>query len=400
MRIVPTLLLTYFVLTLLIGSVGVVILQVQQSFAVSATQAAFLEPSKDISAALASFFLASRLVVFGLKRTLLIGVAVLALACFALPSVPAYLTSLLMFALTGVIFAVCKIAMFAIIGLVTHDPKQHASTMGLFEAFFMFAVLFMYYTFGFFVDDSDPSGLSWMRSYYLMGCLLLLAFLAIWRMPLDESLLSSAEPSAAGLKDMLALLSTVYVACFVIGIFFYVFTEQGLMSWLPSFNRQVLHMPTSLALQMASVLALLLALGRLGSAWLLRFIDWYPLAVVCISVITILLVVGIRAVPDIPGNITSWTQVPMGVWAIPLTGLFFAPLYPMMCSVILSSLPVNKHAPMTGLIMVFSVLGGTSGSFSVGRLFDAIGGNYAYWILPLSSLLMLFAFSALKKQLN
>lgn len=400
MRIVPTLLLTYFVLTLLIGSVGVVILQVQQSFAVSATQAAFLEPSKDISAALASFFLASRLVVFGLKRTLLIGVAVLALACFALPSVPAYLTSLLMFALTGVIFAVCKIAMFAIIGLVSHDPKQHASTMGLFEAFFMFAVLFMYYTFGFFVDDSDPNGLSWMRSYYLMGCLLLLAFLAIWRMPLDESLLSSAEPSAAGLKDMLALLSTVYVACFVIGIFFYVFTEQGLMSWLPSFNRQVLHMPTTLALQMASVLALLLALGRLGSAWLLRFIDWYPLAVVCISVITILLVVGIRAVPDIPGNITSWTQVPMGVWAIPLTGLFFAPLYPMMCSVILSSLPVNKHAPMTGLIMVFSVLGGTSGSFSVGRLFDAIGGNYAYWILPLSSLLMLFAFSALKKQLN
>lgn len=400
MRIVPTLLLTYFVLTLLIGSVGVVILQVQQSFAVSATQAAFLEPSKDISAALASFFLASRLVVFGLKRTLLIGVAVLALACFALPSVPAYLTSLLMFALTGVIFAVCKIAMFAIIGLVSHDPKQHASTMGLFEAFFMFAVLFMYYTFGFFVDDSDPNGLSWMRSYYLMGSLLLLAFWTIWRMPLDESLLSSAEPSAAGLKDMLALLSTVYVACFVIGIFFYVFTEQGLMSWLPSFNRQVLHMPTSLALQMASVLALLLALGRLGSAWLLRFIDWYPLAVVCISVITILLVVGIRAVPDIPGNITSWTQVPMGVWAIPLTGLFFAPLYPMMCSVILSSLPVNKHAPMTGLIMVFSVLGGTSGSFSVGRLFDAIGGNYAYWILPLSSLLMLFAFSALKKQLN
>ena len=39
MRIVPILLLTYFVLTLLIGSVGVVNLQVQQSFAVSATQA-------------------------------------------------------------------------------------------------------------------------------------------------------------------------------------------------------------------------------------------------------------------------------------------------------------------------------------------------------------------------
>lgn len=400
MRIVPTLLLTYFVLTLLIGSVGVVILQVQQSFAVSATQAAFLEPSKDISAALASFFLASRLVVFGLKRTLLIGVAVLALACFVLPSVPAYLTSLLMFSLTGVIFAVSKIAMFAIIGLVTHDPKQHASTMGLFEAFFMFAVLFMYYTFGFFVDDSDPSGLSWMRSYYLMGGLLLLAFWAIWKMPLDESRLSSEVSSSAGLSEMLALLSTLYVACFVIGIFFYVFTEQGLMSWLPSFNRQVLHMPTSLALQVASVLALLLALGRLGSAWLLRFIDWYPLAVFCISVIAILLVVGIRSVPEIPSEIASWSQVPFGVWAIPLTGLFFAPLYPMMCSVILSSLPINKHAPMTGLIMVFSVLGGTSGSFSVGRLFDAVGGDHAYWILPVSAVVMLLAFSGLKRQLN
>jgi fucose permease len=72
----------------------------------------------------------------------------------------------------------------------------------------------------------------------------------------------------------------------------------------------------------------------------------------------------------------------------------------MMCSVILSSLPINKHAPMTGLIMVFSVLGGTSGSFSVGRLFDAVGGDYAYWILPVSAVVMLLAFSGLKRQLN
>ncbi len=400
MPIIPTLLFAYFINTLLIGSVGVVILQVQQSFSASATQAAFLEPSKDVSAALASFLLASQLARFGLKRAMLFGLSPLAMACLLLPSVPSYYSSLAMFALTGGVFAVVKIAIFSTIGLVAKDPKQHASTMGLFEAFYMFAVLAMYYTFGAFVDDANPTSTSWMNSYYLLGALLCLALLMLWRMPLDESALQESAESSAGFAEMLQLLSAVYVLFFVCGIFFYVFTEQGLMSWLPSYNRQVLEMPTRLALQVASILALLLALGRLLSAWILRFIDWYPLTVVCCVAIAGLLVIGLWSIHQHQGVINSWREIPLGVLALPATGLFFAPLYPMLCSVILSTLHVSKHAPMTGLILIFSVIGGSTGSFTVGRLFDAVGGQAAYWILPLSCGVMLFAFTALKRRLR
>lgn len=400
MPIVPILIFAYFINTLLIGSVGVVIMQVQQSFAVSATQAAFLEPSKDISAALASFFFASQLVRFGLKRAMLSGLSLLAVACFVLPSIPSYFSALAMFALTGMVFAVVKIAIISAIGLVSRDAKQHASTMGVFEAFYMFAVLATYYTFGAFVDDSDPSGLGWMNSYYLLGSLLVVALVFVWQMPLDESPLHGEGTAHTGLKDMLYLLSTAYVVFFVLGIFFYVFTEQGLMSWLPSFHRQVLAMPTSLALQVASMLALLLALGRLLSAWILRFIDWFPLTVICIGSIALLISIGLVSLHQHGQPIQGWEDMPLGAFAIPLTGLFFAPLYPMMCSVILSALPIHQHAPMTGLIMIFSVIGGTSGSFAIGRLFDAVGGQFAYWILPFSCGIMLIAFTGLKRKLT
>jgi len=399
MPIIPTLLFVYFVNTLLIGSVGVVILQVQQGFAVSATQAALLEPSKDISAAIASFFLASQLARFGLKRAMLFGLAILAGACFTLPSVPGYLSSLLMFAITGMVFAVIKISIVAAIGLVARDAKHHASAIGLLEAFFMFGVLAMYYTFGAFVDDDNPASLSWMNSYYLLGSLLLLAWALVWRIPLDESALHNNEPTV-GIKDMLQLLSMAYVLFFVVGIFFYVFTEQGLMSWLPSFYSQALNVPTTLALQVASLLALLLAIGRLFSVWILRFISWYPLVIICCTSIALLIAVGMFALNFHSAEIHTWRDLPLGALAFPLAGIFFAPLYPMMSSVILSSMPVNKHAPMTGLIMIFSVLGGTTGSFIIGRLFDTVGATLAYWIMPLSCAAMLVAFSMLNKKLN
>jgi hypothetical protein len=44
----------------------------------------------------------------------------------------------------------------------------------------------------------------------------------------------------------------------------------------------------------------------------------------------------------------------------------------------LSSLPLQKQAPMTGLIVVFSALGGTSGSFITGRVFAATDGRTAF----------------------
>jgi fucose permease len=65
-----------------------------------------------------------------------------------------------------------------------------------------------------------------------------------------------------------------------------------------------------------------------------------------------------------------------------------APIYPIINSVMLSSLEKAKHAQMTGLIVVFSALGGTTGSVITGVVFDAFGGKNAFYLslLPMALL--------------
>jgi fucose permease len=61
-------------------------------------------------------------------------------------------------------------------------------------------------------------------------------------------------------------------------------------------------------------------------------------------------------------EINSLGDIPLIGFAFPLVGLFIAPIYPLLNSVVLSSLPQKLHSSMTGLIVVFSALGGTIGS--------------------------------------
>ncbi len=47
----------------------------------------------------------------------------------------------------------------------------------------------------------------------------------------------------------------------------------------------------------------------------------------------------------------------------------------------LSAMPRPTHAAMVGLLVVFSALGGTTGSFIIGRVFAAIEGAGAFYLL-------------------
>jgi fucose permease len=81
------------------------------------------------------------------------------------------------------------------------------------------------------------------------------------------------------------------------------------------------------------------------------------------------------------GEITSLSGVPLLGFILPLIGLFIAPIYPLLNSTVLSSLPKSLHSPMSGLIIIFSALGGTIGSRIVGELFESIGGANAFYFL-------------------
>lgn len=404
-KIKLSLFLNYFVFAILLNSVGTVILQVQNNFGISKGSASTLEAFKDLSIAIASFLLASYVVRIGYKKAMLFALALVSVMCLIIPSVSTFLMTKLLFAAVGVSFALIKVSVFATLGLITKSKKEHISLMSFLESFFMIGVLAGYFIFSAFVNDADPKSTEWFIVYYIIAGLSILAFLLLLSTKLDESPVKKAElEETKSLADdfagMLRLIILPLVLVFIFCAFFYVLIEQSIMSWLPTFNNDVLKLSTSLSIQMASIMSASIALGRFLAGLLLRKIDWLFFLVACLLAaagLVLLTVPLAKNVSNIPVN--SLSDIPLVAFAFPVIGLFLAPIYPAINSVILSNLPAHKHGAMSGLIVVFSALGGTTGSIITGHVFEAYGGQTAFYfsLLPIAILIiLLFIFKKLQ----
>jgi len=400
-----SLFLNYFVFAILLNSVGTVILQVQHNFGINKGAASILEAFKDLSIAITSFLVASYVIRIGYKKSMLIALALVSIMCLVIPSTPGFLMTKLLFATVGVSFALIKVTVFATLGLVARNKKEHLSTMSFLESFFMIGVLAGYFIFSEFVDNDNPQSTAWFKVYYLIAGLSILAFLLLLTTKLDESSVQKAEQAEAqSLGDdfinMLRLIALPLVLVFIFSAFFYVLIEQSIMSWLPTFNNDVLKISTSLSIKMASILSASIALGRFLAGMVLRRIDWLIVLVGCLLAAAGLVLLTVPLAKNVSATaINNLSDVPLVAFAFPLIGLFLAPIYPAINSVILSNLPAHKHGPMSGLIVVFSALGGTSGSIITGHVFDAYGGQTAFYfsLIPISFLIiLLFIFKKLQ----
>ncbi|MCB1053360.1 MAG: MFS transporter [Acidobacteria bacterium] len=398
-----SLFINYFLFAVLLNSVGTVILQVQNSFGVGERAASVLEAFKDLPIAITSFLVASFVVRIGYKRTMQIALVFIGLVCLVLPQVPTFWMVKLLFAATGVSFALIKVSVFATLGLVTQDQRGHASLMNFLESFFMVGVLSGYFIFSQFVDDQNPSSLGWVRVYYVLAAISFLALVLLSFAPLDESQIQEEAPTTmmADFGKMLALCARGLVLIFILSAFLYVLIEQSIMSWLPTFNSRILHLPASLSIEMASILAASTALGRFVAGLVLKRFDWLKVLVVglVLAAVLVLVVLPLAQVAN-PEPVTRWANAPLAAFVFPCIGFCLAPIYPAINSVILSALPARQHAPMSGLIVVFSALGGTSGSLLMGFLFSTIGGKAAFYFSLLPLALLLFALFQFKRRLS
>ena len=165
-------------------------------------------------------------------------------------------------------------------------------------------------------------------------------------------------------------------------LFFYVLVEQGVGSWLPTFNREVLQLPSAMSVQMSTIFLASLAIGRLASGPILRRWSWLAVLLTCLGAIALLILVSLPLARGvIPQAGVGWRNAPLAAFLFPLLGLFMAPIYPTVCSVALSALPPGRHPAMIGLIVIFSALGGTIGSFITGFLFQHLSGALAFYFL-------------------
>jgi len=402
-KIKLSLFLNYFVFAILLNSVGTVILQVQSNYGVSESSASILEAFKDLSIAAVSFLVASYITRIGYKNSMLIALGLVMLACLGMPSLGSFAMTKVLFAVTGTSFALIKVSVYATIGIVTENKKEHASFMNFIESFFMIGILTGYFIFSAFVDDQNPQSTAWLNVYYLLSGISLVAFLLLLSTSLDESSVKteSSKPFLEDFADMIKLAIKPLVLVFIASAFTYVLIEQSIMSWLPTFNSKVLNLPTTLSIQMASILAASTAFGRFSAGIALRKIHWFLVLIICLLAASVLVLVAIPLAKNSGSQVTGWSDAPLGAFVFPLIGLFIAPIYPAINSVILSTLPPRQHGPMSGLIVIFSALGGTTGSIITGNIFEAYGGETAFYfsLVPIGILIVcLFFFNRLQKK--
>ena len=400
-RLIAALILTYVAFAMLLNSVGTVILQSISSFHVTKPEASTLEGFKDITIAIVSFITASYLPRIGLKNAL-VGALVLAVAgCLVMPLFGSFNVARLHFAMVGAAFAVAKVVVYSMIGLVTDSPRKHASLTSLIEGMFMVGVLSSYWVFSAFID---PAGLRWLNAYWVLGTITALALALLLTAPVDEHRTHEGEEAGAGegsaFVRMLRLAALPLVLIFVACAFLFVLIEQGIQSWLPTFNNEVLHLPAQMSVQAASLFAACLAIGRFGAGAVMARFDWYPVLNICLAVLAALIIVVLPLADGLtPGAIHGWGDAPVAAFLFPLIGIALAPVYPTIISVMLSAMPNRQHPPLMGLVVIFSALGGTTGSIITGAIFAHLDGRTAFTLMLVPTAALAGGLFALRRKI-
>lgn len=382
--------LNYFVFAILLNSVGIVIAKSINVYHVSESQASLLEAFKDLPIAIVSFIIASFLPRFGYKKAMLVGLAIVFFGCLLMIFGNSFAYTKILFLSIGISFALIKLSVYSLIGIVTSTKKEHSSLMSSIEGFFMVGIASAYFLFPAFYSDTDEN--AWLNVYYLLSALIVVSFVFLLFSKVEYEVEAIGSSLKEDLLRSIKLIVVPLVLVFLASAFFFVMIEQGIMTWLPRFNEKIFKFSATLSVQMASILALSLALGRFLAGYLSKFMSWVTLVIICIIISGIILLSvlpQLKVEIDSLVEIKSLTEVPMLGFILPLIGLFIAPIYPLLNSTVLSSLPKNLHSPMSGLIIIFSALGGTIGSRIVGELFESIGGAKAFYFLLIPMALLI-----------
>jgi MFS transporter, FHS family, glucose/mannose:H+ symporter len=392
-----SLFLNYFVFAILLNSVGIVIAKSIKVYNIAETEASILEAFKDLPIAIVSFFIASFLPRFGYKRAMLLALAIVFIGNLGMYFGNTFDTAKILFMTVGVSFALVKLSVYSLIGVVTETPRQHSSLMSSIEGFFMVGIASAYFIFPAFYSDTDPD--AWLRVYPALCILIGLSFVFLLFSKINVPIETSGSTMIEDVKNSFGLIVMPLVLVFILSAFFFVMVEQGIMTWLPRFNEKIFSFSEKLSVQMASILAISLAIGRFIAGWASKKIAWEKIIIVCALIGIGLLLAVLPQLKTIGDNtiLRTLVDVPKLGYVLPLIGLFIAPIYPLLNSTVLSHLPKNLHSPMSGLIIIFSALGGTLGSRIVGILFENIGGIKAFYFLIIPIVLLIISVVFIKR---
>lgn len=385
--------LNYFVFAILLNSVGILIQKSINTYHVDELKASSLEAFKDLSIAFVSFLIGSFLPRLGFKKGMLLALLLVFLGCLGMYFGNSFTSVRILFACVGISFAVIKVSVYSMIGLITSNDKEHKSVLSSIESFFMIGIATGFVIFPLFYSNTDPN--AWLRIYLVLAILVAISFIILL---FSDFNIKYEVPGVSLKKDfveMIRLMKRPLVLLFAIAAFMYVMTEQGIMSWLPTFNEKVLHLPEKMSVSMAVILMLSIALGRYISSLLVKKVLWVTILAVCLLGAATMVIFILPQTQNIKAvEINSLADVPIIAFVFPLIGFFLAPIYPLINSFVLSATEKMFHSPMASLLVFFSAIGGTLGSRLVGYLFKHKGGGSAFYfsLIPMAVLMICLVF--------
>lgn len=380
----------------MLTSVGAVAQLLISTFSIASTDAYILEPIKDIPIVVFAFLMGAYLARFGLKKALLLGLFLVTVGSFLMASAQTFWAAKILFALIGFSFGLVKIAGYAIIALVETSRPKHMSLMNFMEATFMLGVLASYSIFNYVNSLPKEQIIQWPKVYWFLGGFSAVILILVSKTKIDETKLKlNPNTNNLGSQDFFSTLNLIanpMVIFFIGGVFTFVMLEQGIGMWLPTYNKEILQLSDGFSLSFISIIAWMSVIGRYLASILVRYLNWFTFAKMLLLSAAILMIMTLPLSPNSDvGVVSNWGDAPLAVYIFPLIYMILAPVYPIMSSTILTTLPVQEHSAMTGLIITFSALGGSIGALISTLIFLNIGSQVAFflYLIPLIMLIIL-----------
>jgi fucose permease len=318
--------------------------------------------------AIALGFLADKI---GRKRTIVIGLILYCLSSvlFAFGSAFSYFVALL--GAAGIGISVFKTGALALIGDITKSTTEHSSFMNTLEGFFAIGAIVGPAI----VATLLSADLSWRWLYVIAAgiCGLLIVLALSIRYPETQS----SVQEHMKLRHTLSLLKDPYALAFSTMVMLYVGVETAVYVWMPTFLLDYHGDIAWLPVYALTIFFVLRALGRFMGAWLMNRFPWTR----------ILALFGVAIFLGVTGSLFGGADV--GVYLMPLSGLFMSVIYPTLNSKGISCFRKSEHGAAAGIILFFTAVAAALGPLAMGAVSDRFGSiTYGFALASIFSFLL------------
>jgi fucose permease len=354
--------LMFFTFAMTTDAVGSVISRVIAEYGLSNTAASSFQSATMLGIAVGALmlgFLADRL---GRQRTIIIGLALYGSSSLLVAVFGEFMALIGLLFLSGLGISIFKTAALALIGDVTTSSRAHTRLMNTVEGFFAVGAI----AGPAIVTVLIGAGMSWKWLYVIAAviCLGLVFMAGAVRAPAPR-----AEVERASAAQMLAVMGDPLALGFSLLVALYVAVEVAIYVWMPTYLAGYQGPNLWLQAWALPIFFVLRAVGRFLGAWLLDHVRWTGA----------LVVLGFMIFACFLGALVG--GLALGVFLLPLSGLFMSIIYPTLNSKAISCFPKHRHGAAAGVILFFTAAAAAAGPLAMGAASDAWQNPRAGFVL-------------------